>query len=182
MSSLILPGQSDPSPVRVDLAAEPEIAPDVLAGLREVDPSLTIRWHPLMKCWMLLAAWDDNDPRRARVRAQELAPSEAVDLLDYLPAAASVEEAYSHVINTFRRISSRSDAQDMAARLVERVHHFNKAHQREQAMEAFGNNLMNYAEVMPTEAAPKIGFVGGVSPEASKAKAKAKAKASTPPT
>lgn len=138
----------------------PEIEPLVLAGLREIDPSLGLRWHPLMNQWMILYKWEESDPRREAVRAGIIPESETWDVLDYMPPGANIEEAYSHVTNTFRRIGSKQDATLQVQRLLEKVHHFNRAIDAKNHDEAFGD-VLNYAAVMPTEAAPKFGFVDG---------------------
>lgn len=151
----------------------PEMEPLVLAGLREIDPKLGLRWHPLLNQWMLLYAWNEDDPRRSAIRAGLVPETEAWDVLDYLPPGATIEEAYSHVTNTFRRIGSKQDATLQVQRLLERVHHFNKAIDAKNRDEAFGE-VFNYAEVMPTEAKPKFGFVDGKNTNTVIAKAKLK--------
>jgi hypothetical protein len=138
----------------------PEIEPLVLAGLREIDPNLGLRWHPMLNQWMVMYAWSEDDPRRSAIRAQLVPESEAWDVLDYCPAGATIEETYSHVTNTFKRIGSRADGKLEVQRLLERVHHFNRAIDAKNHDEAFGD-VLNYAAVMPTEARPKFGFVDG---------------------
>ena len=151
----------------------PEIEPLVLAGLREIDPSLGLRWHPMLNQWMILYRWAMDDPRRQAVQQGLIPESETWDVLDYMPAGATIEEAYSHVTNTFRRIGSRMDATLQVQQLLEKVHHFNRAIDAKNRDESFGE-VFNYAEVMPTEAAPKFGFVDGKNTNTVIAKAKLK--------
>jgi hypothetical protein len=170
MSGLWLPPQATNAevsslPQRHD---EPSVSADIRRGLAEIDPKLSLKWLPVFKRWAICMAWEEGDERWAWVQRGEYPREEARDLLDYLPGDATADDAYSHIVRTFQRVG-QYEGKASVARLLERVHAYNKGREIDAALDA-GGEALNYASVMPIEAVPRVQFADGVSPQAVQAR------------
>lgn len=170
MSQLWLPPgtQANTGLPALERHEEPALASDILRGLREIDPKLSLKWLPVFKRWAIAYEWEEGDPRWAYVQRGEHPRSEARDILDYIPGDATADDAYGYIVNAFKRVGQYEGKQSVQ-RLLERVHTYNKRHAEEAAFTA-NEDTLNYAAVMPIEAVPRVQFTDGVSPKTAQAR------------
>lgn len=71
--------------------------------------------------WAVTYKWGANDKRRAEVRAGNVDPEVAFDILGYLPEDCSVDSCFDYIVKRFRVLSSRDDIKHM----LDNVHRFN---------------------------------------------------------
>jgi len=78
----------------------PMASPAVLARLRDLDPAIELRAYRTGAVgyqWAATWQWPENDPRRARIQAGELPPSQAFDIIAWVPLDVSQDEVPSYV-------------------------------------------------------------------------------------
>lgn len=106
---------------------------DVQRRLQQIDPGLFIKWIDgsaqlgLPASWGVCQKWEMNDPRRKRIYAGEISPTDDHDLIVQLPADCTADEAYGYIVNKLRRYHD-SDREDFK-RLLSRVTEYNKGRQ-----------------------------------------------------
>lgn len=115
---------------------------DIVRRLRQVDPDLGMKWFPSSHCWAITAMWRENDPRRARVVAGEVAPDEAFDAVCFVRESVSAEDAYHYFLRGIRS-SSREDI----AKLVDEIDKWNEAQPDRNAAPVV-EEMLNEIEVM----------------------------------
>jgi hypothetical protein len=88
--------------------------------LQEVDERLGLFFSMPTRCWALTLEWSASDPRRERVQRGELAPNKAYDILCYLPADASADEAYGYLVRSLKAWNGNKAEVDELLRNVAR--------------------------------------------------------------
>ena len=69
---------------RDSLPFAPEPNADVLRTLKQIDERLGLRYLPVgAGCWAITEKWGDDDKRRSRIRAGEMAPDMDFDILGF---------------------------------------------------------------------------------------------------
>lgn len=102
-----------------------EPAPAVLRRLHDLSPDLGLRHlHDGFGAWAVTLRWREDDPRRAMIRAQEIA-DDPHDIIGYAPYGTTADEVPGFVERHLRE-SGREDARALAGRLA-------AANQRQQA-------------------------------------------------
>lgn len=70
---------------------------DVVRAVQRVDPSLELKWLPMMATWAVIAPWRESDPRRAKVQQGEIGAGAAFDIICHLPADCPVDAAEDYL-------------------------------------------------------------------------------------
>ena len=107
-----------------DVPASAKLIKDRLA---EIDPRLGVclvpdRDAPKGARWAVTYWWHENDPRRASIRDGSLPVDHAFDVIVFLPADCSVDEAYGYVVSRFK---AWAGSRDDIRKLLDRVHLYN---------------------------------------------------------
>lgn len=136
--SLIVTANGDPTPSQ-----------EILAGLKALDSQFSMRWIGGIQQWAIMYEWHDSDPRMHKVRTQQIAPTDAADVMTYLPKDATADEAYPIIINSFRRISSNSEAKEFWNDMLNRVHAYNEGLTRSRRQAVIDDVIESIGENIP---------------------------------
>lgn len=118
----------------LDAQHRPVPPTEIVARLRQVCPTLGLTFCPgafwsearqrMVDSWAITEDWTPDDPRHRRVRAGEIDPAHCFDVLTFLPADCSVDEAFGYFVRSCQRNRGKASV----ASLLARVHTYN-AHQ-----------------------------------------------------
>lgn len=102
------------------------VAPDhIQAILAEINPRLTLRFiDGAVSYWTICERWQDNDPRRERIRNGEIDPKGDFDVRAFLPRGCSPEEVEGYIARNFVRVT---DPEKQAQEAIEQTTRQNKA-------------------------------------------------------
>lgn len=109
----------------------PQPPSEIVARLRQVDPGLGLTFCPgafwqerlgrMVDSWAITEAWRMDDPRYRRVQAGEIDGDHCFDILTFLPADCSVDEAFGYFVGSCQRNRGKAGVND----LLNRVHTYN---------------------------------------------------------
>lgn len=91
-----------PLSVITNLRGEPEVPSDVARRLAAVDAGLSLRWTAQGKVWALVRQWPETDRRWQWVRESRYNPSQAHDIIGYIPNDCPVDAVPSYVTRLLR--------------------------------------------------------------------------------
>lgn len=91
-----------PLSVITNLRGEPEVPSDVARRLAAVDAGLSLRWTAQGKVWALVRQWPETDRRWQWVRESRYNPSQAHDIIGYIPNDCAVDQVPSYVTRLLR--------------------------------------------------------------------------------
>lgn len=91
-----------PLSVITNLRGEPEVPSEVARSLAAVDAGMTLRWTAQGNVWALVRQWPETDRRWQWVRESRYNPSQAHDIIGYIPNDCPVEQVPSYVTNLLR--------------------------------------------------------------------------------
>jgi hypothetical protein len=90
--------------------------PAVVRRLHDLSPDLGLRHlHESFGAWAITLRWREDDPRRAMIRAQEIA-DDPHDIIGYAPYGCAADEVPAFVERQLRE-SGREDARALAGRI-----------------------------------------------------------------
>lgn len=98
----------------------PEPNRDVLRTLKAVDEKLDMRYLPIgAGCWALTEKWGDNDPRRERIRRNEMPPNMDFDVLGFIGDEMGAEDALAVLTAQLRqRADTKPEYQTMLTNCI----------------------------------------------------------------
>jgi len=97
----------------------PEPSPEIQRRLRAVHPRLELRFLQGMTThWAICLRWDERDERWKHIQSQEIDPNRAIDIVGYLPADCSLEDAPSHLQRCLRQFP-KEEVQRIADHVVD---------------------------------------------------------------
>jgi hypothetical protein len=110
----------------LDLAGRPAPPSDIVRRLQQVDANLGLLWTPVgdddrQGRWAVTMKWPPADRRYAYIQRGEVPSDSDFDVVVFLPADCSVDDAFGYFVNRVRS-SSREDVKAM----VNRVQDWNK--------------------------------------------------------
>lgn len=91
-----------PLSVITNLRGEPEVPSDVARSLAAVDAGMSLRWTQQGKVWALVRQWPETDRRWQWVRESRYNPSQAHDIIGYIPNDCPVDQVPSYVTRLLR--------------------------------------------------------------------------------
>ena len=118
----------------LDASGTPMASPEILERLKQIDPSLGLRFvelpPPMESHWAVTMKWPLSDERRRLIQEGKIGPDDC-DIVSRLPVGCNADEAFSYICNNFVRASA-----DNLERLVSRIDEYNKEQQKENSKEA----------------------------------------------
>lgn len=115
----------------VDSQHRPVPPTEIVRRLRQVCPTLGLSFCPgafwseraqrMVDSWAITEDWEPSDPRHRRVQAGEIDPGHCFDVLTFLPADCSVDEAFGYFVRSCQRNRGKASVNQM----LDRVHTFN---------------------------------------------------------
>lgn len=115
-----------PPPMVLGADGIPQPPTEIVQRLKQINPALGLKYAQQYgggHHWAVTFQWPEFDTRRKYIQAGELPAEDDHDIMCWLPADCSVNDAYGYVVNSFRNGSTES-----ARSLLDRVHEFNKNH------------------------------------------------------
>jgi hypothetical protein len=137
----------------VNLAAEPIPPSDILRRLKQVHPALGLKFYEPgagVSSWAVTWKWRDDDPRRERIRRQEIPPDADIDIIAWLPLGCSVDEAAGFVERAVRHYP-----RDDIRALCDRLHHYNRVEAVQENWREVESRVMTRAEDLGKAATPR---------------------------
>lgn len=109
-----------------DLSGRPLPPSDIARRLERIDNTLGMVYVQMgangTGTWAITKKWTPNDPRRAHIQAGNVAPDSDWDVIAYLPADCSVDQAYGYFVSRMK-VSTREDVRHM----LNNLHKWNEA-------------------------------------------------------
>jgi hypothetical protein len=122
----------------------PEPPTDIVRRLQQIHPRLSLIYQEQYSGgyhWAVILGWPEGDERYKYIQSGELPPGSDYDILCWLPADCSVDEAYGYVVRSFR-----AGSREEARQLVDRAHKWNED-VKERAWQEVLDEPLNRAEV-----------------------------------
>ncbi len=133
----------------VGLDGTPMASPEILARLKQIDPSLGLRFiklpPPMESHWAVTMKWKLNDERRRLVQEGKIGPDDH-DIVSRLPVECTADDAYDYICRNFVRASK-----DHVERLLSHMDKYNEQAQVDNMQES--NDL---ADELIEENAPTL--------------------------
>jgi len=102
--------------------------------LREINPRLSLRWvDGAVSYWAITERWRDDDPRRERIKQNEIPADMDWDIKNFLPRSCSPEEVEGFILRFYVRVE---DPEKQAREAIDQTARENKA-ARDKAMNGF---------------------------------------------
>lgn len=103
--------------VLLNALGSPEPSPSIQRRLREIHAGLHLRF--VQGTWGVCMTWTDDDARRQWIRTEAYDPSQAYDIIGYLPMDCPPDSAPGYLAKMFREfpredINQMLDAMDAA--------------------------------------------------------------------
>lgn len=119
----------------------PEPSPEIQRRLRGIHPRLSLRFmQSAPSHWAVVLGWDENEPRRERIRSGEIPLTSAIDIIGYLPIDASVDEAPGYLGRMFRTYPSEN-----VQSIADHIANFNATEPLRDAVEAAAADVLDSA-------------------------------------
>lgn len=112
----------------LDGASHPLVPPSLLADVEEINPRLGLVYHPALRAFMVTLRWLEDDPRRAYIRAGQIAPDSDYEILFPVPTDIKTDDMRGWIAGCLRRAAtSRDDIRRMVEEEEARLAKHNEA-------------------------------------------------------
>jgi hypothetical protein len=114
----------------------PEPNPDIVRRLKQVDERLGLLYLPIgAGCWAITEKWGENDPRRERIKQNEVPANMDFDVLGMADPEMSADDAFAVLVKQLRaRATEKGEYQKMLDNTI----YYNKARTAEIKADARG--------------------------------------------
>lgn len=110
------------APSIIGLDGQPLGPADITQRLKQIDPSLGLRYIYGMKLWAVTHKWSLMDPRRELIQRGDFNPEDDCDAVAWLPEDCSVDEAFGYIERQFVRMGP---VRAEVAKMLERLDNYN---------------------------------------------------------